>query len=286
MESKSSKIVRRLFTIPVVLYSVLLIALPLIYIFIISFFKSDSYGGMNATFTLSNYLELFDAVYIKIFLQSFVVAIAATAICILIAYPFVLAITHKSKTTQQILMTLVMVPFLTNSLIRMYGWIVLLRKNGVVNTLLMDFNIIEEPLSLMYNNFAIVLGMVYTLLPFMILPLYSSVSTIDNSLLEAASDLGASKVKTFFNIILPSTFTGLFNGALMVFTPALGYFFIIDVLGGGKMMILGNLIKNQFLTARNWPLGAAIAVAILLITTIMIIIYRKIGGKMDDLGGA
>ena len=117
----------------------------------------------------------------------------------------------------------------------------------------------------MYNNLGIIIGMTYTLLPFMILPLYSSVSTIDKNLLEASSDLGASKIKTFFNIILPSTFPGLFNGALMVFTPALGYFFIVDVLGGGKVMILGNLIKNQFLTARNWPFGSSLSIFLIII---------------------
>ena len=218
-------------------------------------------------------------------MRSILIALVTTLICILISYPFVLAISHKSKKIQQVLMTLVMVPFLTNSLIRMYGFIVLLRKNGVINHLLIGANIIEQPLSLMYNNLGIIIGMVYTLLPFMILPLYSAVSTIDISLLEASSDLGASKIKTFFKIILPQTLSGLFNGSLMVFTPALGYFFIVDILGGGKIMILGNLIKNQFLTARNWPFGAAISVFLILITTVLILIYRKVGGKMDELGG-
>ena len=136
----------------------------------------------------------------------------------------------------------------------------------------------------MYNNLGIIIGMVYTLLPFMILPLYSAVSTIDQRLLEASSDLGANKWKTFEKVILPITFPALFNGGLMVFTPALGYFFIVDLIGGGKIMILGNLIKNQFLTARNWPFGAAIAILLIIITYILIMIYRKIGGKMDDLG--
>ena len=239
---------------------------------------------MIETFTLSNYIELFNYSYIKIFFKSFLIAIITTIICIIISYPFVIALSHKNKKTQKILMTLVMVPFLTNSLIRMYGWIVILIKYGVINNLLIGLNIIKEPLSLMYNNLGIIIGMVYTLLPFMILPLNSSLSTIDKSLLEAASDLGASKWEIFKNIILPGTASGLFNGALMVFTPALGYFFIVDVLGGGKIMILGNLIKNQFLTARNWPLGAAISVFIILITTLIIFIYRKSGGKMEDLG--
>ena len=283
MENKN-KLFKFLFIAPVVIYSLLLIFLPLVYIFVISFFKSDGYGEMIETITLQNYIQLFDMVYVKIFIQSISIALIVTLICILITYPFVLAVSHKSKITQKVLMTLVMVPFLTNSLIRMYGWIVLLRKSGVINKLLLDFNLIDDPLKLMYNNFGIIIGMVYTLLPFMILPLYNAVSSIDKSLLEASSDLGASKLKTFFNIILPQTKSALFNGSLMVFTPALGYFFIVDVLGGGKIMILGNLIKNQFLTARNWPFGAAISVFLLLITLIIITVYRKTGGKMEDLG--
>lgn len=283
---KKNSLIKWIFVLPVIIYTTLLVALPILYIAVISFFKSDSYGGMIQTVTLQNYIELFDVVYLKIFLQSALVAIITTIICILISYPFVLAVSHKSKKTQQVLMTLVMIPFLTNSLIRMYGWIVLLRKSGVINSLLLGMNIIEEPMSLMYNNFGIIIGMVYTLLPFMILPLYSSVSTIDKSLLEASSDLGAGKWSIFKNVIFPQTIPGLFNGALMVFTPALGYFFIVDILGGGKIMILGNLIKNQFLTARNWPFGAAISVFLILISYLLISIYKKIGGKMDDLGGA
>lgn len=282
---KNNKTFRLIFTLPIIIYVIFLVVLPILYIVAISFFKSDSYGGMITTITLENYKELFSYVYMKIFLKSVIVAGATTLISILISYPFVLAVSHKSKKIQEILMTLVMVPFLTNSLIRIYGWIVLLRKYGVINQVLMGADIIDSPLSLIYNNFGIIIGMVYTLVPFMILPLYSSVTTIDRSLLEAASDLGASKWQKFKNIILPQTASGLFNGSLMVFSPALGYFFVVDVLGGGKMMILGNLIKNQFLTARNWPLGAAISVFLIVITTILIAIYRKLGGKMDELGG-
>ena len=286
MTINSKKLWRYFFLVPVIVYVALLIALPLLYILLISFFKSDSYGGMITTFTIQNYIEVFDQVYINVFLKSILIAGLTTFICILISYPFILAVSHKKPRTQKILMTLVMVPFLTNSLIRMYGWLVLLRKSGVINQVLLGTGVIHESLSLMYNMSGILIGMTYTLLPFMILPLYSSVSTIDPSLLEAASDLGASKIKTFFKIIVPQTLPGLFNGSLMVFTPALGYFFIVDILGGGKIMILGNLIKNQFLTARNWPFGAAISIVLVLITSLLILAYRKLGGKMDDLGGA
>jgi len=279
-----NKLFKFIFTIPVILYSLILILLPLAYIFVISFFKSDGYGGMEYIITLNNYIQLFNVVYIKIFVQSVIIALVVTFICILIAYPFVLAVSHKSKIVQKILMTLVMVPFLTNSLIRMYGWIVLLRKSGVINTFLLKISLINNPLELMYNNFGIIVGMVYTFLPFMILPLYNSVASIDKSLFEASSDLGSSKISTFFNLVVPQTKSALFNGSLMVFTPALGYFFIVDLLGGGKIMILGSLIKNQFLTARNWPFGAAISVFLLIITGLIIGVYRKLGGKMEDLG--
>ena len=159
--SKDSKLFKFCFSLPVVVYSFMFIAIPLLYIFVISFFKSDSYGGMVYKFTLENYIELFNGAYIKIFLTSIVIALITTFICILIAYPFVLAVTHKSNKVQELLMTLVMVPFLTNALIRMYGWIVLLRKYGVLNQGLMSLGFLDKPLSLMYNDFGIILGMVY-----------------------------------------------------------------------------------------------------------------------------
>jgi spermidine/putrescine transport system permease protein len=182
-------------------------------------------------------------------------------------------------------MTLVIIPFLTNSLIRTYGIIILLRKEGMVNFMLQALNITDNPIQLMYNDFGIIFGMIYTLLPFMILPLFSSVDKINSSIIEAASDLGANKRKIFKEIILPQTIPGLFNGSLMVFIPTIGFFFISDILGGGKLMLLGNLIKNQFLTARNWPFGAAISIILILITFCLVKIYKKLGGDMDELGG-
>lgn len=280
-----SKLFKRVSSLPVMLYAFILILLPIVYILFLSFLKSDSYGGYEFTFTLQNYIKLFDSVYVKVFLQSFLIALITTVICIVISYPFCLFVNEKPKRIQTILMALVILPFLTNSLIRTYGWIVLLRKEGVINTLLLNSNLISHPLSLMYNNLGIIIGMVYTLLPFMILPLYSSISKIDPRYIEAAKDLGASRFTIFFKIIVPLTLSGLFNGALMVFIPCIGYFFISDLLGGGKLMLLGNLIKNQFLTARDWPFGAAISIVLLIVTFLLVKAYRKTGGNMDDLGG-
>ena len=149
----------------------------------------------------------------------------------------------------------------------------------------MGTGIIHDPLNLMYNDLGIIIGMTYTLLPFMMLPVCSAVFKIDNSLIEAAKDLGAKPISIFKRIIIPETKAGIFNGSLMVFIPAIGYFFIADILGGGKSMIIGNLIKNQFLTARNWPFGAAISIFLIVITFFLVWVYRKLGGKLDDLGG-
>ena len=270
---------------PIIVYSLLLILIPIVYILFLSFCKSDLFGGIEYQFTLENYRMIFDLIYVKILLKSFFIGLLTTIICICISYPFAIFLMDKNETKRNLLIKLVMIPFLTNSLIRTYGWIVLLRKSGVINTALTNLNVIDKPLSLMYNNFGIIIGMVYTLLPFMILPVYSAVSKIDLHILDAAKDLGANKIKTFTNVIVPETLAGVFNGSLMVFIPAIGYFFISDILGGGKIMIIGNLIKNQFLTARNWPFGASISIFLISFTFILIKIYKKIGGKLDELGG-
>ena len=282
---KDKKIFKFAFTMPSFIYSFLLILLPLIYILFLSFCESDSYGGVLYNFNLNNYIKIFDITYLKILFKSSLIGLITTIICICISYPFALVLREKSERTRNLVTKLVMIPFLTNSLIRTYGWIVLLRKSGVINNTLLNLNIIDEPLSLMYNNIGIIIGMVYTLLPFMILPVCSAVFKIDNNLIEAARDLGAKPLQIFKNIIVPQTISGVFNGALMVFIPAIGYFFISDILGGGKVMIIGNLIKNQFLTARNWPFGSAISIFLIVVTFFLVWIYKKIGGKMDDLGG-
>ncbi len=282
---KRRNILKILFSMPVIIYTTVLILLPLIYIFFLSFLKTDYYGGIIYEFTLRNYLDIFDITYIKILLKSFLIGIITTAICICIAYPFALLLRNKSNNIKNLVTKLIMIPFLTNSLIRTYSWIVILRKNGIINNILLDLNIIEEPLNLMYNNLGIIVGMVYTLLPFMLLPVCSAVFKLDNDLIEAGKDLGAKPFAIFKNIILPETISGVFSGSLMVFIPAIGYFFIADILGGGKIMIIGNLIKNQFLTARNWPFGSAISIFLILVTLLLVKLYKKLGGKMDDLGG-
>lgn len=282
--NKSSKS-KYIYLTPVIIYAIFLILFPILYILFLSFQTSDNYGGIIYSLTLNNYIKIFDIVYLRVLYKSACIAIITTFICILIAYPFSIFISEKKANTQKILITLVMIPFLTNSLIRTYGWIVLLRKEGVFNSVLRILNLVNNPISFMYNNLGVFIGLVYTLLPFMILPVYSSVSKIDKKVLEAAEDLGANAYQKFVKIILPQTLPGVFNGSLMVFIPAIGMFFIADLLGGGKIMLIGNLIKNQFLVSRNWPFGAAISIFLIIITFILVKFYKKSGGNMDDLGG-
>ena len=274
-----------LYLSPIIIYAIVLILFPILYILFLSFQTNDNYGGIIYSLTLNNYIKIFDIVYLRVLFKSAAIAFITTVICILISYPFCIFISEKKPNVQKILITLVMVPFLTNSLIRTYGWIVLLRKEGVFNSILQALNICDGPISFMYNNLGVFIGLVYTLLPFMILPVYSSVSKIDKKVLEASEDLGANAYHTFTKVILPQTLPGIFNGSLMVFIPAIGMFFIADLLGGGKIMLVGNLIKNQFLVSRNWPFGAAISIFLIVITFLLVKLYKKTGGNMDDLGG-
>ena len=206
---------------PIIIYALILILLPIVYIFILSFQTSGSYGEIIYNLTFYNYIELIKSIYLKVFLVSFGIASITTIICMIIAFPFSYFLREKSARTKTLITTLVMLPFLTNSLIRLYGWIVLLRKTGIVNTLLMNTGITDRPLSLMYNTFGTCVGMVYTLLPFMILPLISACEKIDNSLIEAAHDLGASNFMVFMKIVLPTIMPAIVSGATLAFTLSL-----------------------------------------------------------------
>ncbi|MBU8879281.1 ABC transporter permease [Bacillus sp. FJAT-29790] len=242
-----------------------------------------TYGGIEYTFTLENYTRFFEPLYLRIIFVSLVMAIATTLICIVFGYPFAYIIAKTQVKHRTLLLLLVIVPFWTNSLIRTYAWIVLLRTEGVINTLLQKVGLISEPLTLLYNSGATLVGFVYTLFPFAVLPLYASIEKLDKTFLEASNDLGASPWQTFLKVTLPLTFPGVVAASLLVFIPTLGLFFISDLMGGAKTMIIGNLIKNQFLTARDWPFGSAASIILMILTLLMITFYLKVsGGKTDD----
>ncbi|AVK48857.1 spermidine/putrescine ABC transporter permease [Clostridium sp. MF28] len=270
---------------PVSAWMILLVAIPFIYVFVMSFMNKGAYGGVVIGFTLNNFVQVFDPLYLKVFGESLLISAFTTIICIVIAYPFTYFIAQKTTIKKTVFMAMVIVPFLVSSLIRLFGWINLLRKDGIINSLLLKLGLINEPLQLVYNTTGVMIGLVYMLLPFMILPLYSSIEKLDKSLLEACSDLGSKPITSFIKVTLPLTMPGIFAGSILVFIPSLGYFFVTDLLGGSKTQVIGNVIRTQFITARNWPLGSAISIFLIVITLVLVWLYQKSGGNMDDLGG-
>ena len=269
---------------PVTLLLVFLIAIPLLYVGVMSFCSTDQYYNVIFKFTTANYAKLVSPEYIRIYGQSILIALMTTILCILIGYPFSYIIARTKSKRKQLLYMLVIIPFWTNSLIRIYGWRTFLGTNGLLNTALQFLHVIDEPINFLYNRGTTILGMVYCLIPFMILPLYTAIEKLDGSLLEASSDLGARPVSTFFEVILPMTSSGIFSGSIMVFIPCLGYFFVSNILGGGNSDVIGNLIERQFKSGNNWPLGAALSIILIVITLILVKIYQKAGGDMDSLG--
>lgn len=269
--------------LPVSFWMVLFVAIPLLLVVIISFLSRGPYGWIEYNFTLSNYIKMFNPLYLNILWDSLVIAFFTTVFCLLIGYPFAYFISLFPQKYRVALLMMVIIPFWTNSLIRTYAWIMLLRTEGIINSLLLNLGIISHPLNLLYNEGAVFIGLAYTLFPFMVLPLYSSIEKLDKSLLEAARDLGATPWKAFLRVTLPLTVPGIIAGSILVFIPTLGYFFIPDLMGGSKAMYICNLIKNQFLTARDWPFGAAMSVLLILLTFLLINLYTRIAGGKKGL---
>ncbi|MBQ4276387.1 MAG: ABC transporter permease, partial [Lachnospiraceae bacterium] len=222
--------------------------------------------------------------YIKIYGRSLLISFITTVMCVLIGYPFAYIIARTKISKKKLLYMLVIIPFWTNSLIRIYGWRSFLGNSGWLVKTLMFLNIINEPVDFLYKTGTTVLGMVYCFVPFMVLPLYTAIEKLDGSLLEASSDLGAKPLRTLFEVIIPLTSGGIFSGCIMVFIPCLGYFFVSNILGGGNTDMIGNLIERQFKSANNWPLGAALSIILILLTLLLVKIYQKLGGDMDSLG--
>ena len=266
--------------LPVIIWMSVFFLFPLLLVLAVSFMTRGQYGDVSFKLTGSNYLRLIDPMYLKIFINSIIISLLTTIVCLFMGYPFAYIISRMNKKIRPYLMMLIILPFWTNSLVRTYAWIILLRTEGLINTYLINFGIINEPLKLLYSNGAVLIGMVYIMFPFMVMPIYTSVEKLDETLLEAASDLYASKMKAFLNITWPLTKPGVMAGCLLVFVPTLGLFFIPDLMGGSKIVLISNLIKNQFLTARDWPFGTAISVSLMAVMLIIIFVYAKKGGKI------
>ena len=260
--------------LPAYVWMILTFILPLLYIVIISFCKKGENWGIIYQFTLENYQKILDPLYLQIIGKSFVVAFLTTAVTLLIGYPFAYLLAGLSKKTQRILLVFLVVPFWTNAVIRIYGWYIILQGKGVINTVLSTFGL--PGFDMLYTDGAVELGTIYTLLPLMILPIYNAVEKIDKQLIEASRDLGADKFTVFRTVIWKLSLPGVISGCLMVFIPSIGFFYISDMMGGSNIILLGNLIKTQFLEARNWPFGAALSVIMALLSLLFIALYRKL----------
>jgi spermidine/putrescine transport system permease protein len=255
--------------------------LPLMMLFVVSFFHRGVSEFFVPGFTLENYIRLFDPIYFTVFFKSLILAVITTIFCLLLGYPFAYFMASYGKSARSYLMILVIIPFWTSSLIRTYATMLILRTNGLLNTILLKLGIISQPMEILYTEWAVYIGMVYTLLPFMILPLYSAVEKLDRQYLQAASDLGASPWQTFVKVTLPLTLPGIIAGSMLVFLPAMGLFYIPDILGGAKSLVVGSFIKNQFLAARNWPFGAAISVFLCLLMGAGIWLYFWVKSRVS-----
>ena len=250
-----------------------------------SFLEREEAHFVSFTFTLDNYKKLLSVMYIKVFLKSLAIALYVTILCLVFSYPFVYTIsqTIKSIIIKDFLLILVIIPFWTSSLIRTYAMMIVLRSNGLLNNFLMYVGLIDEPIELLYNWVAVTIGLVYSLLPFMILPLYTAFEKLDRNYINAAQDLGAGKIDTLLKIIIPLTKSGIAAGCILVFLSTLGMFFIPELLGGSKEILVGNLIKNQFLIARDWPFGTAIGTVLTVIVVILMVIYARNTKNTDQL---
>lgn len=267
---------------PMGLWTLSFFLFPFIYICVLSFCTRNQYGQVVYKFTIENFKTLLKPTYMLVILETIKFSAIVTVITIFIAYPYAYLAARASKRVQKSLMLFIMIPFWTSSLLRVYAIMNMVSANGLINTVLLDLGIIQAPLQILYTRFAVYFGMIYTLLPLMIMPLYANLQKINPSVLEAARDLGASSFQLFARVILPNSVPGILAGVILVFIPAMFNFYVSDALGGGKGIIVGNVIQNQFLVSKNWPLGAALAMVVMSISAVLIAVNNRVIGKKAE----
>lgn len=246
---------------------------PVIFVVFYSFMQRGIYGGIEYVFTLENYKQIFNYLYIKIFVRTFLFASLNTILCTILSFPVAIFISKQNNTVKNIMLVLVVLPFWTNFIVRSYSWMIILRDEGIINSILLYLGFIDKPLQILFSPVSIIIGLVYGYLPLSILPIYSALEKININLIDAARDLGASSLQCYLKIILPLSKKGIITSIILVFIPSLGEFVIPDILGGSKIIVMGNLIKIQFIDSRNWPLGSVFAVFMVFCVFLMIIPY-------------
>lgn len=260
---------------PVSLWMVLFVTVPMFFIIFISFMSRGIFGDVVYDPSMESYLTLLDSTYFNVISKSLKVAAFTTLACLGLGYPFAYYIAKRPKDQAAKYITLIMIPFWTNTLMRLNSWLLLFQTSGPVNNFLQNSGITDAPVRFVYTDELVALGMVTSMLPFAVLPMYSSIEKLNKSLLEASADLGADARTTFKKITLPLTFPGIFSAIILVFIPSLGVYTVPDMLGGGKVLYIGNIIKNQFGMIRNWPLGAALSCLLIAITGLLIFLYTR-----------
>ena len=242
----------------------LLFLVPFVIVFAYSLLSRGPYGGVMLPWTVENYGRALDPLYVEILWRSVWISAVSTAICVVLGFPLALYVA-RARRHRILLLNLVMLPFWTSFLIRTYAWMFLLRDTGLINTVLLSLHLTGRPLPLLFNTGAVILGLVYGYLPFMVLPLYATLEKLDPVLLDAAADLGASPLVAVWKVVLPLSRAGVLAGSLLVFIPCLGAYLTPDLMGGGKTVMVGNLVQNQFTNARDWPFGAAVSLFLMLL---------------------
>jgi spermidine/putrescine transport system permease protein len=259
--------------------------LPFLLVFIASFLKRGSEDFLEFSFSLESYEKILNPIYLEVFLNSFELSLMTSIVTLILAFPFAYILSRLPQKLKAWALLLTIIPFWTSSLVRTYALVAILKTKGVLNGLLLYLGLIEKPLEIMYTGSAVIIGMVYTLLPFMILPLYASFEKLDFRLIEAARDLGANNFWILLKVILPLVMPGIVAGVILVFLPSLGMFFVPDLLGGAKDLIVGSFIRNQFLTFRDWPFGSVASVILTIFMLLLIFLYTKVqkrGGRVDE----
>jgi spermidine/putrescine transport system permease protein len=265
---------RAWFLVPAWIWLWGLFAAPFVIVLAYSLLTRGPYGGLTTPWTIENYQRLVDPLYALILLRSFVMAAVATVLCLLLAFPLAIFISRAGR-RKNLYLQLVILPFWTSFLVRTYAWLFLLRDTGLVNTVLQRLGIIRAPLPLLYNDGAVLLGLVYGFLPFMVLPIYATLERLDPALMEAAADLGAKPWTVLWRVVIPLSRPGIRAGSILVFIPCLGAYLTPDLLGGGRTVMIGNLVQNQFTTARDWPFGSAVSLALMAIVAVLVVIFLR-----------
>ncbi|MEZ5775439.1 MAG: ABC transporter permease [Hyphomicrobiaceae bacterium] len=278
----SERLSRVLLAAPGIAWLVILMVIPCLLVLANSFFERGVYGGIDYVFTLGNYARAFDSLYLRVFLNSARIAATAAAIAVVIAYPVAFAIARATPARQSAYLFLVMLPFWSNYLIRTYAWMVMLNPKGIVNNGLTGLGLPELPL--LYNEFAVIVGLVYNYTPFVVLAIFSALGRVNREVIEASEDLGASSFMTFRRVLLPLTVPGIATGFVFVFVLSIGNFITPALLGGKRVQMVGNLVYDQFLSARDWPFGSALAFILIGIMMVLLFAQALLARRIETAG--